>query len=527
MKKIFFSLYIVLFSLVANAQNLFLPLSLNSHISDYPTSFVEYKNSFYFGVLKGYGIGRTTRDSVTGLCFKTDKNGQLLQRFDLSGLFGRQYVTVEAVGVKNDSVYLTGTYGYFSLNDSNVYFNKVFVLQLDTNLNPYKLDTFAYFGSSAANIRVIKTLFLKDRIIMGYSSSPYNIIDPATSSFITAYDYSVNRIHHQSIDSIFLNNSPYSSYNECLGISTHTNSSFVINNINRTPDPIDPSIAVGYSMTLLVDTAMNVLELIDTIERKPSLPLNRWLYVNYAQNFKHPNGTYFIGPLFGTGAGGRIGLGKLNSTYDTVLTGAYISPYNVADNAPFLAFKNTIELLRNQKEVIVYGISFYNRQYQTLPSYLRLAKYDTSLNIIWERTFGHSNTTFVPIGVHELQDGGLMVLAAVYDFTNVTLSSTNYDFYCFILDSTGAPLSTFTLPNPTQNAVTIYPNPATEEIRFGLPNGSAQAEYLLTDMQGKVLRSGIYQSGEALSVSAFPPALYLYKVRTADGVWHSGLFTKQ
>lgn len=513
---------IVLSGLVSSGQNLLLSPAENTHQGDFFNGFAEHNNRFYLCGTQGYGQNQQSQDPVVGFCLQTDRSGTVIRRFNPAGFFSTPYVTVEAVGIWKDSVYLTGAYGYYDPIDNAVHFNKIFVMQLDTNFNANRLDTFSYGQHFTANIRFIKTLFLSDVIVMAYSSSLYQYYNRPNYSYLTLYDYHGTRKSHQPVDSVFLNSPPKTSLNEIVGASYHTDGSFLINFTNNKPIPGTP-FAEFSGVTALIDTSLNILSMVDSLEYRPSNPPNNTVGVFYNQNLVHPNGTYFLGPSFSYNSILRLGLAKLNPSLDTVLPGPYLPLVANQDSVSSPAFKNALTLLRNQKEIVLLGNNSFTRHHQQSPSTIRVAKYDTSLNLLWHRTFGKANTSFIASGIYELQNGNLMIQASAFDYTG----NTSYDFYAFILDSTGTPLSTFTLPNPSPNTVTAYPNPATGEIRFELPAGAAQAAYLLTDLQGKTVLSGTYFSGNSVPVSALPPATYLYKIRTADGVWHSGLVQKQ
>lgn len=523
MKSSLLAILFLFFSTVAHTQQPFLPLAESTTMADYFTGFVEHKGNYYFCGARDHAD--SLEEPITSFVIKTNATGQVVNRLFLSNVLNSYSIRVDAIGFKNNNLYVTAALAYLdSLN--NLAFNKIGVIRLDTNLTVIGIDTFKYSGSLTSSVAVLKTVFLKNQLVMGYSSGQANT-NHSLNGFLTIYDYNLNRRRHQAIDSVFLARPLMGNRNRFEDITRSSDSSFVVSVRNYASAPTGGS----FSSALCIDTSLIIMEWIDSLEWKPHSTSGGFSgkvpVFDYCPAVRHPAGAYFFGPVIHTDSGDRIGLSRMSHLQDTIQTRAVLPGYHVQSPIESLpAFRTPVQLLRNQKEIVVLGSSLYAGLYQQTPSYIRVAKYDTSLNIIWHRSFGKPNTVFAVVGVHELQNNHLMVLASAYDYTSVATQSNKHDFYAFILDSTGAPLSTFTLPDPIQNAVNAYPNPATSEIRFELPDGQAGAEYLLTNLQGKTVLSGTYFSGNSVSVSALPTATYLYKIRTTDGVWHSGLFQK-
>jgi hypothetical protein len=511
-------------SFTAASQTPFLPTSESTRKADLFTGFTEDQLGFYFCGGRELGGSSGSGDSVSGFCIRTNSSGRVLQRLNLNGFMGSHSIRLDGVQVKDNRVYITGGIAYPKSLTSRVTYNKIMVLCLDTNLNYLASDTFSYLQNDSAAMTPLKTIFLHNQMVMGYNAAP-SYSSSVVNSFLTVYDYNLNRLRHQVIDSLYLAQPPLGNQNEFLGITKHSDSSFVVS--------ISPNNGNDFYIPLLIDTALRIIERTDSFGSRAYLP-SAWSVhyrspvFNYCPAVRHPSGAYFFGPVISTDSGDRIGLSKINNIHDTVRTRAVLPGYyyqRALESLP--AFKTGVQLLRNQRELVVLGSSLFMHPYQQSPSYIRVGKYDTALNLLWHRAISKANTVFIVVGIYELQNTNLMVLASAYDYTINPTASTAYDMYAFILDSTGTPLSTFTVPAPASSAVTLYPNPSHQVIRFSLPASVTSASYRLTDLQGRTIRSGTYASGNEISVAALPPANYLYQVHTADGVLHSGMFTKE
>jgi hypothetical protein len=74
--------------------------------------------------------------------------------------------------------------------------------------------------------------------------------------------------------------------------------------------------------------------------------------------------------------------------------------------------------------------------------------------------------------------------------------------------------------------ISIYPNPATDNINIILPENISQAVFTLYDMQGKVLIKQEINSREVISVSDFASGIYIYNVRTEKHNYQGKLIRK-
>ena len=72
-------------------------------------------------------------------------------------------------------------------------------------------------------------------------------------------------------------------------------------------------------------------------------------------------------------------------------------------------------------------------------------------------------------------------------------------------------------------AAELYPNPAHEQIQIILPDGTAQANYCLTDALGRVLSKGMLDGNRSeLSLQPYRNGIYFLKI--TDGQQRSNVF---
>ncbi len=427
MKNILFTFLILCGVSVIQAQPLFLPPSLNTLRNDYVNGFTEYKGNFYFCGQQTNGSNSPTRDSVKGFCIKTNASGQLLQRIDLSGVLGTPYVRVEAVGHYADHINLAGATGFFDSLENQPHFNKVFVLRLDTNLNFNLLDTFSYGLNNSTSVYTFKTEFLQNKIVMAFSSTLGWLSTGAGYSYVTIYDCNKRQFASRRIDSAFINVPLYSDNNSLIGMTKHSERAVVLSVANSYRSGTTGLSQVSSSL-LLVDTTITLLERIDTLEFQPLDTFNKWPLSFVNQSLKHPVGTYFLGPVMTNGSASWLGLAKLNHRRDTVLTTRSLLPrIYTSDSFADPALKMPLLLLKNQKEIVVFGSSNHDLQVISHPINMRVAKYDTSLKLLWHRTVKGPDKTFIPFGIYELSDNRLMVLASAYNYTTRSTIDSNYN----------------------------------------------------------------------------------------------------
>lgn len=67
----------------------------------------------------------------------------------------------------------------------------------------------------------------------------------------------------------------------------------------------------------------------------------------------------------------------------------------------------------------------------------------------------------------------------------------------------------------------IYPNPATNEIVFQLPEPNSFYDFSITDLAGKTVMQQKNYSGKSLNISQFPSGIYCLNIKKADNFYSS------
>jgi hypothetical protein len=77
-----------------------------------------------------------------------------------------------------------------------------------------------------------------------------------------------------------------------------------------------------------------------------------------------------------------------------------------------------------------------------------------------------------------------------------------------------------------EQGITLYPNPASDNINITLPENVSQAMFTLYDMQGKILIKQEVSSKETVAVNKLSAGVYIYNVRTSKQNYQGKLIRK-
>jgi hypothetical protein len=534
----------------ATAQNLFLPQSLNTTKDDYPAGFAVQDNTFYFAGTRWPGWDYKG-SAASGFCYRTDTSGTVLNTFTLAGIDSQRAYTFESVHAYRDQVYIVATQAaavgpYFNasrpgaLGFDGYNANRLLVLRLDAGLNLKRIDTLQY-RTDTSDISTVKSLQMGSRLFIGYSSiHPSSMSDQyyTSSTGIAVYSPDSGFIRNQQIGRVFIAPSRYGDTSELFSLTPSGTSQLVLAG-SFVPQGGFEADHIAFRL----DTNLVLQERIGlgTSGTLRFSPANYRLSQEYTEFWKPTeSSSYFVGPVF-TGF-----LSQTNPSTGNPLAYSAVSIARVSGRsldsvtlAPFLpvplplqpdssessyrADKQPMVLLQDRKSIVVLADGQrYDANYQNIYSRLRVAKYDTSLNLIWKRDFEKTYAYLQPVGIHELPDGRLMVLATIRDY----LTGSTEQLYCFILDSNGTALHTFTVGNTAGTTIKAYPNPTQASLKFELPEGQSSATFRILDLQGRIVLEGTYRSGAVINMTPLVTGQYLYQVQTAAGAWQSGLLTK-
>ncbi len=530
----------------AFAQNLFLPTSLNTAQQDIPTAFLEHKGSYYFAGTQWPLYGG---EASSGFCYQTDASGNVLHTLRLAGVDSLRGYRFEAIYAFQDELFIlaaTASYDENAVSWSGPAFigtsyegydyNKLLLIRLNKNLQVRGVDTLLY-DTDTSDLLALKTVFMDGKIYAAYSGlrspdmNPQNLYHPR--AFLTVYDLATGAKRHQPIDSAFL--APVSATygmvwgnsNEVLSL-TRTGDKQLLFGCNVVPY----SGFEGRQLMLQMDTSLTVtyLPFYGSYTFQPAgLDISQETY-QYTELWK-PTATssYFLGPLFFSSdtslfaTRSPMAIGRLQQAGNRIVVSASVPKHPSRAETYLSASNHAMTLLGDQKHFVMACRAFGDFTSGFDSARIRIAKYDTSLNLIWNRDFGRPYGSYRVAGMHELSSNKLMVIASLED----RIAGGTADLHCFILEPDGTPLRTFTVPTTAWNSVKVYPNPAQSEIRFELPTGQSTATYTLTDLAGRTVAAGTLLSGNAVPVSALPSASYLFRIQTPDQKVYSGLFTKE
>ena len=175
-----------------------------------------------------------------------------------------------------------------------------------------------------------------------------------------------------------------------------------------------------------------------------------------------------------------------------------------------------------------YGYSFQwdgYLSYSPNPLNLHLVKFDSSMNIIFERFYEDKASHFA-MDFATTRDGGCVMAAHIYD-TNV--STEYYGLQILKVDSLGN-----YIPNTvediaaTQQGIKVYPNPGFESFNISVPIPFSNAVLSLYNMAGtKVLSKKLSESLDIIITENLPNGIYSWEVIAEDFVLERGKWVKQ
>jgi hypothetical protein len=77
-----------------------------------------------------------------------------------------------------------------------------------------------------------------------------------------------------------------------------------------------------------------------------------------------------------------------------------------------------------------------------------------------------------------------------------------------------------------ENKITIYPNPATDNVKINLPENIHQVSFTLYDMQGRILARQNINNGEEIPIRDFAAGIYIYNISTKNQSYQGKIVRK-
>jgi hypothetical protein len=153
---------------------------------------------------------------------------------------------------------------------------------------------------------------------------------------------------------------------------------------------------------------------------------------------------------------------------------------------------------------------------------------DTTGQIHWERLIYDSTAAYAVSTVLATSDGGALIFSSKYDWGE----DSNYHLRLSVIKIQGngdiISEKEYALPNAPQ-ILELYPNPATEQVHFRLPEQQSAYRYQLLNRAGQVVQRGTLSEGEtSLEVGHLPAGHYFLNLTQATNArqsW-SGVFQK-
>jgi hypothetical protein len=175
-----------------------------------------------------------------------------------------------------------------------------------------------------------------------------------------------------------------------------------------------------------------------------------------------------------------------------------------------------------------YGFSFQwdgYLSYSANPLNLHLVKFDSSMNIIFERFYEDKASHFA-MDFAATRDRGCVMAAHIYD---TTVSTEYYGIQILKVDSLGN-----FVPNSIETTSLdeeqwhVYPNPGSNELNITWPANHQNTTISLYNISGKKVISKALQNSQALlNTTELPTGIYIWEVQTSTGNFERGKWIKQ
>ncbi len=145
--------------------------------------------------------------------------------------------------------------------------------------------------------------------------------------------------------------------------------------------------------------------------------------------------------------------------------------------------------------------------FSTIPSSIIIGKFDTSLNLLWQRYFG-GDQYYVVYTMVATSDGGCIIGSTSFDYTK---QNQERDLQFIKIDSNGLINGQNDLPKITKFKTVLYPNPGKDWVCIN--TALTEAELILYDLTGREIYSQSLVIGRGpMNVQKFKHGLYIYKI---------------
>lgn len=163
-----------------------------------------------------------------------------------------------------------------------------------------------------------------------------------------------------------------------------------------------------------------------------------------------------------------------------------------------------------------------NEIFSSIPSYILIGRFDSALNLTWQKYFG-GDQYYIVRSLTATSDGGCIISATSYDYQR---QNQEQDIYVIKIDSNGLISGQNNLPPVRSYDAIVYPTPGSDlifvetQLRYSV--------FSLYDLTGRELYSqGLLPGRNSIPVQYLTSGLYIYKVTQNSQVKEYGKWIKK
>ena len=211
-----------------------------------------------------------------------------------------------------------------------------------------------------------------------------------------------------------------------------------------------------------------------------------------------------------------VGLMKLDTAF-SVIDDVHFGV--IPDTACYPAWVRSFDYL-DLNNIFFAWTKNFDDLYQNIPAWIMLSKFDSTLNLLWERYYG-GDAMYSTWLIDATEDGGSIITSMRYDYSN---QDNNFDLYLIKTDENG--LITSINEESEINDVDIYvsPIPCTDKITF---NKDLSLIEIFNQSGQLVLRFENYSMSKSINVDYFNPGIYIYRIIDREGYLATGKLIKK
>lgn len=218
-----------------------------------------------------------------------------------------------------------------------------------------------------------------------------------------------------------------------------------------------------------------------------------------------------------------LGIERIDTSY-MIIHADTVGAMN-PDSLSYPAYFKNIDTTQNN--FIYYGGTFNqdnNYYFSLLDSWLELIKYDTLLNMQWQKFYG-GNMYYGLWGIKATSDGGCLLLGSTF---NDQLQYNERDIIIIKVDSNGIVTGDHGHQEIQSHDAIVYPNPGTDYLIIESGPQISGATFTMTDMQGKsVFHTTLNQRSVRLSTNNQSPGVYLWSITYGNKIVETGKWVKE